>query len=77
MAEKLKPIEAKLDSVNKAVNNVGPDAPPLKDRVGKLETGQERMHSQMGLMDGKIGILDGKMGMAVDMLRELIGRQDG
>lgn len=70
ISEKLKPIESKIDQINHAVNNVGPGAPPLKSRVGKLEQGQEAMHRQLSSMDGKIEV-------TIDMLKELVGRGDG
>lgn len=45
--DKLGALEAKVDQINRAVNNVGPGAPPLKDRVGSLEHGQERIFGQL------------------------------
>ena len=60
VADHLAPLETKVDQINHAVNNVGPGAPPLKDRVGNLERGQEEIHGQLVIVR--------------DMLKELVGR---
>ncbi len=57
---KLAEIERKIDMVNHAVNNVGPDAPPLKDRVGSLEHGQERMYGQLTVVREMLETLVGR-----------------
>lgn len=60
VAAHLTPIEGKIDQINHAVNNVGPGAPVLKERVGNLERGQEEIHGQLVIVR--------------DMLKELVGR---
>ena len=57
---KLTEIERKVDQINHAVNNVGPDAPPLKDRVGSLEHGQERMYGQLAVVREMLETLVGR-----------------
>jgi hypothetical protein len=57
---KLVGIETKVDQINHAVNNVGPDAPPLKDRVGALEHGQERMYGQLTVVREMLETLVGR-----------------
>lgn len=57
---RLASIEAKVDQINHAVNNVGPDAPPLKDRVGRLEHGQERIVGQLSVVREMLETLVGR-----------------
>ena len=57
---KMAGIEAKVDQINHAVNNVGPGAPLLKDRVASLESGLERVHGQLTVVREMLETLVGR-----------------
>ena len=51
--ETLGPIEEKIDQINHAVNNVG-NAPPIKDRVRKIEAQQQLDTDKLDTLTGMV-----------------------
>jgi hypothetical protein len=63
-------VNAAIDQINEAVNNVGPGVDPLKTRVAKIIATQHEMKESQSEIKGELGIMK-------SMLTQLVANNGG